>query len=345
MSVINKMHQELQESGDNSPILATMPEKKRKQKILLLCLICLLIASSVALSYLIYNKDNNIEAIAEITPPEVSMAQSVTEVQLVVVTTPTPAISVIPDIELEAVVIPSPVVKAAPSPTPVVIVAKVAIKKVTPKEIKTPKKEKSGHLEIKQSTLSNSQLANIYLKKSEKALRDGDTFLASQEKHQALNIKPDLHEVRKSLALYYYGVGEQSRATNLLKKGAVKFPEYSDFNLMLSRIALKDGDQQKAYLYLNQHPPIVEGHLDYHVSYAVLAQKFKNYEQAESLYIGLLSQRPNNGRWIMSLAIAQDKQGKEGLAVESYQKALLQVDLSSKAKKYINQRLTYLANQ
>ncbi|MCP5077106.1 MAG: hypothetical protein GY951_03505, partial [Psychromonas sp.] len=51
MSIINKMHQELQESGDNSPILATMPEKKRKQKILLLCLICLLIASSVALSY------------------------------------------------------------------------------------------------------------------------------------------------------------------------------------------------------------------------------------------------------------------------------------------------------
>lgn len=374
MSIINKMHQGLQESEENSPILATMPEKKRKQKVLLFTLISLLLTSSIGLSYLIYNKDNNIESPAEIVPAKVSvvpLSQPVTEVQAIAIVTSEPVITVTPVVEKVAVItdekeVLADKVQASPSPAPVVATAKVqpkkavaetkpnvtpatkkapAAKKVVKKEVVKPTKQKSGHLEVKQSTLSNSQLANIHLKKAEKALREGDTLLASQEKHRALKVKPDLHEVRKSLALYYYGVGEQNRAANLLKQGALKFPEYSDFNLMLSRIALKSGDKQRAYLYLNQHPPKVEGHLDYHVSYAILAQKFKNYELSESLYAGLLTQRPNNGRWIMSLAIAQDKQGKESLAVASYQKALLQVDLSSKAKKYINQRLTYLANQ
>ena len=176
-------------------------------------------------------------------------------------------------------------------------------------------------------------------------MSEGDPLLASQENSKALKYKPELHEVRKSLALYYYGQGDNERATSLLKIGAVAFPEYSDFNLMLSRIALKNGDQQKAYLYLDQHPPAVRGHLDYHVSYAILAQKFKQYAKSENLYRGLLTQRPNNGRWMMSLAIAQDKQGKRIPAIESYQQALLQIDLSSKAKQYINQRLNYLQSQ
>ena len=129
----------------------------------------------------------------------------------------------------------------------------------------------------------------------------------------------------------------------ILQKGALISPAYADFNLMLSRIALKAGNQQKAYLYLEQNPPEVEDNLDYYVSYAILAQKFQKYERAEQLYTSLLTQRPNNGRWRMSLAIAQDKQAKTSLAVSSYNTALLQSDLSTKAKVYINQRLSYLA--
>lgn len=356
MSIINKMHQELQDNSDNAPILASMPAKKRKQKVLVFALISLLLTISIGLSYLIYDKKNEVKDIAIVNVPEAPIVLELSPIVAVpVVAPPVKAKTVTVIIQEESI---ETVEKMKPT---VVIVEQKAIvrktvslpvKTVTPsvkapakKIVSVPVKEKVPHLEIKTSTLSNTDLANIRLENAQKALAKGDTLLASQEKTRALNIKPDMHEVRKSLALYYYGIGEQGRATNVLKVGAVKFPEYSDFNLMLSRIALKEGDKQKAYLYLNRHPPKVEGNLDYHVSYAILAQKFKNYEQSEKLYNGLLSQRPNNGRWRMSLAIAQDRQGKQSLAIESYQKAVLQVDLSSKAKKYINQRLTYLANQ
>jgi len=392
MSIINKMHQGLQDDSDSAPILASMPDKKHKQKVFFFCLISLLLISSIGLSYLIYNKLGKRNHIAEETSATVSLiskAKAATKMSNLanatpteprVVITPSPlqeseemvtkavkniltatvALNVVPDEKAKPDLVKKntkpltvidqskPDLVKKKTKTVIAINARksLAIKeKAVTAEAKKPEKGNTPYLEIKTSTLTKQQLADIHLKKAQKALSNGDSLLASQEKSKALNIKPELHEVRKSLALYHYAVGDINRAKSLLKKGAIQFSEYSDFNLMLSRIALKNGEQQKAYLYLNQNPPKVKGHLDYHVSYAILAQKFEKYVQAEKLYLGLLSQWPNNGRWIMSLAIAQDKLNKKSLAMASYQKALLQIDLSSKAKKYINQRLTYLGNQ
>lgn len=212
----------------------------------------------------------------------------------------------------------------------------------------SPEPEKvlaSGHLSIESAELSDSQIANIYLKEANKAQQKGDNELAAEKWQKALNVKPDLNEVRKSLAMYHYSQNEVDKTSRLLKKGALISPEYSDFNLMLSRIALKNNEPQKAFLYLEQNPPEIEGNLDYYISHAILAQKFKMYERSESLYSSLLTQRPNNGRWLMSLAISQDRQGKKTEAIASYQNALTKVDLSTKAKDYINKRLAFLSKE
>lgn len=205
-----------------------------------------------------------------------------------------------------------------------------------------PSELEPGHLNIESAQLSDMQIANIYLKEASKAQAKGDNYIAAEKWQKALNVKPDLNEVRKTLAMYHYSQDEEDKTTRLLKKGALISPEYSDFNLMLSRIALKNNDQQKAFLYLEQNPPNIEGNIDYYISHAILAQKFKMYERSEELYKSLLTQRPNNGRWLMSLAIAQDRQRKTPEAIGSYQKALKQTDLSTKAKAYINKRLAFL---
>lgn len=224
-----------------------------------------------------------------------------------------------------------------------VVIAEVSSVKKTTQNTAEPVNKNNAHLKIKTVQLSNQQLANIYLKEAKKAEQNGDNELAAQKWQKALLLQPQLNEIRKSLALYYYSLGEVNKATNLLKEGAVSYPDFSDFNLMLSRIASKEGDLQKAYLYLDQNPPSVQGNLDYHVSYAILAQKFELFEKSEKLYLNLLTQRPKDGRWRMSLAIAQDKQGKIEQAVSNYQIALSETSLSTNAKDYINQRLSYLA--
>ncbi|WP_413701269.1 tetratricopeptide repeat protein [Psychromonas sp. KJ10-10] len=461
MSIINKMHQELKDSGDSAPMLVAMPKAKGTKKVILFCLILLLFISSITLSYLIYKKQSNnkdfleetkitvepmtshaVDPVAqlksegqlktvdvdkpklvkqeEIKAPEVAQEsnnqvaliekpqlvkqeeikapevaqESVNQIELVEKPKLVAQAEVIKVSEvakesfkqLDVVVekpqlvkqqeqIKAPEIvaervkqfkvaksKEAEQVEPIKALIQTVKEKVVvveapttvAKQVQAPKvreepkasdKVSAPYIEIKTSTLTKDQQADIYLQKAEKALSQGDLLLATKENNKALKVKPELHEVRKSLALYYYGQGDNERASSVLKIGAVSFPEYADFNLMLSRIALKNGDQQKAYLYLDQHPPKVKGNLDYHVSYAILAQKFKQYAKSENLYRGLLTQRPNNGRWMMSLAIAQDKQNKHVLAIESYKKALLQIDLSSKAKQYINQRLNYLQRQ
>ncbi|TEW56738.1 tetratricopeptide repeat protein [Psychromonas sp. RZ22] len=202
-----------------------------------------------------------------------------------------------------------------------------------------------GHLSIEDAQLTDLQLANIYLKEAKKAQENGHNDLAAEKWEKALNVKPDLNEVRKSLAMYYYSQGDIDKTTTVLKKGGLISPEYSDFNLMLSRIALKENDPQKAFLYLEQNPPKVEGNVDYYVSHAILAQKFKMYERSEELYKSLLTQRPTNGRWLMSLAISLDRQSKKAEAIASYQKALKQTDLSINAKDYITKRLAFLSKE
>jgi len=382
MSIINKMHQELQKNNEDSPILSTLPVKKDNKRVFLVVLITLLVISAVSLSYLIYTKkeadtksltapidvlsqrmpidsssSNDNSATAEIKPSSEVMTPNnepivkATEkaVQSKALTSPVVAKPSVSKAEVQ-----QPIKMAKPVPVPASIKVSKEIAKVSENKPISTKNEpvdddvvgkEIPHLEIKESVLSDAEIADIHINNAKKALQKGDTALVAEENRKALALQPQLHKVRQSLALYYYGINEPQRGNSLLQQGALLFPEYSDFNLMLARIALKNNDRQKAYLYLQQQAPVVQGHLDYHVTYAILAQKFKHYEKAESLYQGLLTQRPNNGRWMMSLAIAQDKQGKQALAIKSYQHALLQIDLSSKAKKFINQRLTYLANQ
>ncbi|WP_019614559.1 tetratricopeptide repeat protein [Psychromonas ossibalaenae] len=370
MSIINKMHQDFEKNRHDSPVISGLPAKKTAQKSLLFILIVLLFGSALGLSYLIFIQEKvpeqRLVQAAEIPVPTVPLAAE----PKVAAEQPlkTPVVieakqTIIKELAAQREKVPAPASFQAAeknkSDSPLKTKAKapeMTAKTVPVKEKKKPAAEKAllkkadpvkkiPHLEIKKAQLTNPQLAQIHLKEAEKAKLRGELDAAADKRLQALSLQPDLNEVRKSAALYYYGQGENNKAVRLLKKGAQVSPDYPDFNLMLSRIALKSGDERKAYLYLHQHPPKIEGNLDYYVSYAILAQKFKKFEQSESLFKSLLSQRPDNGRWRMSLAIAQDKQGKTELAVSSYKSALLQTDLSSKAKAYIDQRLTYLAEK
>lgn len=365
MSIINKMHQDFNSVQQEQPILSNMPKEKRRQKTVLQIFVLLLLVCTLGLSYLIFSEKqlSNASPVSNIavTPVRSLSAAIETKLPLVnaekdaaIVKNISKATAVIAEVEVQAkeplavkkvknvtlmatdtaVKMPRRNVTKKAAPTAAVLPISVA------ENIDTEKKKQ---LEIKTAQLTNAQLAQIHLQAADKAESQGDLLTAAQSRLRALSLQPTLNEVRKSVVLYYYAQGDLDKASGLLQKGALVSPEYADFNLMLSRIALKAGDFYKAYLYLQKHPPQVAGNLDYYASHAALSQKFKKYAQAESLYISLLSQRPDNGRWRMSLAIAQDKQSKTAAALKNYKNALLQTDLSAKAKDYIKQRLTYLA--
>lgn len=381
MSIINKMHQDFEKTQSSQPVLGTLPQKNHRKKIVLVCFCLLLILSSIALSYIVFTQKSVVSENMLASEPkaingnEIQVAEQTNKTlsaKPVVVSTPVNQPAPVKqdenveinkvdakEIKMTAAVAAKkienpkqpPTSKKPGSSTEKALVnkreklQKQQAKQAPSKEVVSvdnPPTKEEGYLEIKPAQLSSSELASIYLKDADKAEAKGDINLAAKKREQALYIEPQLNEVRKSLALFYHSQGKLNKAQALLQKGAKISPQYSDFNLMLSRMALKAGNEKKAYRYLEQSPPEVKGHLDYYVSYAVLALKLKNYEQAEKNYTELLSQNRQNGRWRMSLAISQDKQEKTELALKNYKQALLADDLSSKAKAYINHRLSYL---
>ena len=382
MSVLNKMHHDFRESQKDGPVLVESPNRSRSKKIIIVVFIGLLILSAIGFATLIFNKkqDTNKPLTVQMIDNQLTL-QSKPEkavkplntaspkgeltvvkknvVQQIRPQSPAPTLATtVPEKKqiTTAITIQNqdPVIIEAPLSSfadrtqntsvrePQVVIETQSIDDDLVDKFTSIEKPGPSVLEIKDAQLTNAQLARIKLKEAQNAEEQGALNKAAEKRDQALRFDPSLNDIRKSLSLYFYGTGNVVKAKQLLQTGAVISPDYSEFNLMLSRIALKEGDAQKAYLYLNQHPPKVTGHIDYYVSYAILAQKFHKYEQSESLYRHLLSERPNNGRWLMSLAIAQDKQHKVTLAIANYQGALLQPDLSSKAKAYINQRIAYL---
>lgn len=401
MSIINKMHQDLNASDSEQPVLSAADAGKPKQKKLLVLASLVAIVCAVFLVVMIASETeqtalpfkNQPQEVAQVAELEVIVVEQessksasgnnqqstamnnqqqnpfvdpVTEV-VVEPATPIEELNEPPKQQVKPVDKPQADDHSSAQDTPVDVAAEPkkqpASKKTTAQKNNQVKKAQtaanssinkkakaasnsntlqSGQLNIETAQLSKQQLADIYLKEADKARAKGDDELAAEKWQKALNVQPKLNEVRKSLATYFYTQNDIKRSSSLLKKGALISPEYSDFNLMLARMALKEGDQQRAYLYLEQNPPQVEGHLDYYVTHAILAQKFQLYERSEQLYTSMLTQRPNNGRWLMSLAIAQDKQGKTEQALSAYQKALQQTDLSQKAKQYIKQRIVFL---
>lgn len=381
MSIINSMHKNLDELAQNNPVLSGQNNSKTKQKVLLSAGIVLLIICAVVLLVMIFltknnedNADTIRDAIKDVTVENVIKGVAVEQAEQV------PSVlaseqSMTKALDNEShhsmleknkplitsksqnIETTSHVNKVAKGSAKLKDTASHKSTSSVLSHSKTISSKKegvinasllaseltSGHLHIEPAQLSNVQIANIYLKEATKAQAKGDNDLAAEKWQKALNVNADLNDVRKSLAMYHYSQNDVDKTTRLLKKGAVISPEYSDFNLMLSRIALKNNDPQKALLYLEQNPPQIKGNIDYYVSHAILAQKFKMYERSETLYSSLLTLRPNNGRWLMSLAISQDKQAKSAAAITSYKAALKKVDLSIKAKDYINKRLTFLS--
>jgi len=272
-----------------------MPEKKNRKKMFMLALIIVLIGSSLGFSYLIFQQREVISAVPLIAekeqePQQKEVTKSVLAAAPVLVTQENMATQAPAKVTQQASVkkqqhtavqAKSPKIKARKAAAPPVIkeneslakekTAGTPLQKVEQKNIES-KKESS--LKIKTVSLTNVQLAQIHLNQAIEAEKKGDLELAANERKQALTLIPTLNDERKSLALYYYSQGETSKAKGLLQSGALVSPEYSDFNLMLSRIALKKDNYQMAYYYLEQHPPGVAGHLDYYVSHAILARKF-----------------------------------------------------------------------
>lgn len=210
-------------------------------------------------------------------------------------------------------------------------------------EAVAPPPRKPGVLKIETVNLSEAELATLAERKATTAMARGQLRDAQDNYYQVLAHDPHNQGAREQLAGLLYGEGRLSEASELLEEGIRLDPAQADFRLLLARLAISGGDQLKALGWLTGYQPDLATNLDYYATWAGLTQELGRNAEAADLYVKLLRQQPDQGRWWLGLGVAEDGQGHSQRALDAYRNAQLHGNLGEASASWIEQRIAQLA--
>ncbi|MCH7370986.1 tetratricopeptide repeat protein [Aeromonas sp. MR16] len=202
---------------------------------------------------------------------------------------------------------------------------------------------KPGVLKIETVDLSEPELAALAERKATTAMAKGQMREAQDNYYQVLAHDPHNQGAREQLAGLLYGEGRLTEAGQVLEEGLRLAPQQADFRLLLARVAIGEGDRQKALGWLTGYQPELASNMDYYATWAGLTQELGQNAQAAELYVKLLRQQPDQGRWWLGLGVAEDGQGHSQRALDAYRNAQLHGNLGEASARWLEQRIAQLA--
>jgi len=201
---------------------------------------------------------------------------------------------------------------------------------------------KPSVLKIETVELSAKELALLAERKATTAMAKGNMRDAQDNYYDALAHDPYNQGAREQLAGLLYGEGRLSEARQLLEEGIRLDPQQADFRLLLARLAISEGQQQQALGWLSGYQPDLASNLDYYATWAGLTQELGQNADAANLYVKLLRQQPDQGRWWLGLGVAEDGQGHSQRALDAYRNAMLHGNLGDASTSWLEQRIGQL---
>ncbi|MGL5504624.1 MAG: hypothetical protein ACRDCL_13910, partial [Aeromonas veronii] len=90
------------------------------------------------------------------------------------------------------------------------------------------------------------------------------------------------------------------------------------------------------------YQPDLASNMDYYATWAGLTQELGQNADAAALYVKLLRQQPDQGRWWLGLGVAEDGQGHSQRALDAYRNALLHGNLGEASTNWLEQRIGQL---
>lgn len=203
---------------------------------------------------------------------------------------------------------------------------------------------KPGILKIETVELSDAELATLAERKATTAMAKGRMQEAQDGYYEVLAHDPHNQGAWEQLAGLLYGAGRLTEAAQVLEEGLRLDPAQADLRLLLARVAISGGDRQKALDWLTGYQPDIASNLDYYATWAGLAQELGQPVQASEMYVRLLRQQPDQGRWWLGLGVAEDGQGHRQRALDAYRNAQLHGNLGEASTQWLEQRIGQLTH-
>lgn len=174
------------------------------------------------------------------------------------------------------------------------------------------------------------------------SLKNGDTATAIKDLNSLIALEPRNASARKRLASLEFAQGNPTRAAFLLDQGIKLLPNDSSVRLMQARLLFRENRNTRALTLLIEHPKNMIADDELLSFRAALAEKQKDYATSLQDYAVLLQRQPDNARWMLGLAISQDKQKMHAQAVVTYKKVKSSNQLSTQVVSFVDGRLAAL---
>jgi len=190
--------------------------------------------------------------------------------------------------------------------------------------------------------LTPKQLSEVTYQKGYQLLNQNKVYSAEAKLLLALEHDPKHIKAREMLTGLYLKLGRKVEAEDILNKGLLYLPAYSNFAKLYARLLLDTNQIEKAIKTLLHHRPLIKDDPDYFALLAASYQRQKKHGLAANTYVKLLKINPREGIWWVGMAISLEALGKKNEAHNAYEKARQTGTLNSRISKYSNQRLQFL---
>jgi len=169
--------------------------------------------------------------------------------------------------------------------------------------------------------------------------------LAAGEAKLQIALRNDVRHIkaREMLIGMYIKTGRVVEAKELLKKGLLSSPEYTNFAKFYARMLWDEKDTAAAIAVLTRYAPNLDVDPDYHAMLAASLQRNEQHRDAARIYVQLLKIRPREGIWWVGMGISLEALGKEDEALQAYVKAKQSGNLNARLESYSKQRLISLS--
>ena len=144
------------------------------------------------------------------------------------------------------------------------------------------------------------------------------------------------------LTALYLRMGRKVEAGEVLAKGLLYVPAYSNFAKLQARLFIDNNKVDRAVTTLLKFKPALSADPDYYALLAASYQRQKNHAAAAGVYVKLLKLKPREGIWWVGMAISLEALGKTKQARDAYEKARQTGTLNPRFSDYSSQRLKQL---
>jgi len=193
-----------------------------------------------------------------------------------------------------------------------------------------------------QLQLNHKQQAEVAYTIGYKLLQQNKIYSAESKLLLALEHNINHIKAREMLVGLYLKMRRKVEARDILMKGIVLLPSYTNFTKLYARLLLDNNETDTAVKILLQHKPALSSDPNYYALLAASYQRQKNHNAAANTYVELLKIKPREGIWWVGMAISLEALNKKQEALNAYEKARQTGTLNTRISNYSSQRLKQL---